>query len=181
MKARDVALAYLLGGKVTIRKTYMPDDGPQRARIVRAVVEVDASTTHIVTLGPLLGWSCSCGARENHHVCAHILAVQMVTGHWAGSTVASAGTATATTAGAALERALVVLAGKVADLRATAERCDLVCAGSRAIESRTEADAVRDGMVAVLADHLSQDQAEPVVLDRVYRLIAEAVVRRGGR
>lgn len=84
---RDLALAYLLGGKVTIRKTYMPDDGPQRARIVRAVVTdlIYAEKTFIVTFGPLLGWSCSCGAREHHRVCAHIIAVQMVTGHTAGT------------------------------------------------------------------------------------------------
>lgn len=185
MIATDAALAYLLGGRVSIRKTYLPDDGPQRARIVRAVVVVDATTTHIVTLGPLLGWSCTCGARENHRVCPEIVAVQMVTGHSGGATVAlppePITPRDVQAAEFAVVRSLVVLADKVADRQATEERCFEVGARSRGIEQQVAADALRSGMLAVLADYLEANQMESAVVGRVDHLIREAVAKRGGR
>lgn len=74
------------------------------------------------------------------------------------------------------ERALTVLADKVADLEAASKRCDSGGRRSLAIEYRTEADAVRLALVGVIElDGVELDAA----IVRAHTLIAEAVGRHG--
>jgi hypothetical protein len=74
------------------------------------------------------------------------------------------------------ERSLTILADWVADLNATAKRCDDAGRPGVAIERRTEEDAVRLALVAVI-EVGGDDLAAAIV--RAHTLIAEAVKRRG--
>jgi hypothetical protein len=74
------------------------------------------------------------------------------------------------------ERALTTLADNIADLNATAERCDNAGRPSLAIEHRDRADAVRLALISVIEVGGVETDAAIV---RAHALIAEAVIRRG--
>ncbi len=72
---RGKACAYLRSGKVTITRA-TDVAGPRRPVFVQAHVE-GHSSTYVVMLHNG-AWSCTCGKPDT---CAHVGAVQLVTGH----------------------------------------------------------------------------------------------------
>jgi hypothetical protein len=72
---RTAALHYLRSGAVTVLTASTPASGPRQPMFVEALVEGYRST-HRVRLA-LSKWSCSCRCDG----CAHVAAVQLVTGH----------------------------------------------------------------------------------------------------
>lgn len=72
---RAAALHYLRSGAVTVLTASTPKDGPRVPLFVEALVDGHTSTHRVrLTIGE--GWSCSC----RYDGCAHLAAVQMVTG-----------------------------------------------------------------------------------------------------
>lgn len=72
---RSAALHYLRSGAVTIVTASTPPDGPRVPLLVEALV-VGHRSTHRVHLKTGEGWRCSC----RYDGCAHLAAVQLVTG-----------------------------------------------------------------------------------------------------
>lgn len=75
MSIRTKALAYLRDGNVIVRSAVPADHGRAPFQ-VRADV-IGQNSTYLVQLTTCDGWTCTC----KNDGCAHVAAVQLVTGH----------------------------------------------------------------------------------------------------